>query len=249
MLKQSRLNGDSNAPEFNKNYLNEGLRNFLPSVAAGLGASAYQFFNAEPENVSYERVNSDLVDLTRARTALKRNANSSYNILNNYVGRNAISGGNAMSNLSAGAANLNNQLGAGLSKSYLDEQVQNTGIRNKDIYTNAATSRLETDANIAERDAAQSIKDQAMYQGAAYTQQYMQDVNNYVNQQDIIGSMGGDNYSYEYVPGSKTRRKVFIDRKNGVKVFQDDKGRPMIFDYSENRYLTPEEYKKRKNDQ
>ena len=153
------------------------------NVITGLGADKHI------NNVNYDRISPQHIDLGEERNSAERAAQLSRNLLTKNargLGLNAA----ATANLGVAAeSDISNRLGERIGKSYLQEELSNAQFDERANKANVEIAMREIDANNREKNIAQYKKDQAIQNIIQNTNQYFGDVqkakrfNEYINAQ------------------------------------------------------------------
>lgn len=114
-----------------------------------------------PESISYDRVNPELVDFAQERGSMETSRNAQLGFLKRQAGM-AGNAGQALNYLASAVPSAYNQYDQQYAQSIEREQNTNAQIMNQANAQNAQIQMKEAEANAMERDAARSIRDQAL---------------------------------------------------------------------------------------
>ena len=129
-----------------------------------------------PDNISLDRVDPNLINLERERQTARNQAATAQGIQRENVRSTAASSGQALSNLGAGTAAIDANLGNILSASEQREEVGNTQILNRADNTNVNLSNQEKQLNLQAEAKAQESIQQGLHGLGANTSQGIKDV-------------------------------------------------------------------------
>lgn len=131
-------------------------------LGAGLLGNAYLYGTAKKQNINYDRVNPEQINLEAERQQARRTSSDTMNILASRL--NSMGRGSSNSMI-AGQTAVQRNLGDQLSNSYLSEQKYNTQARNRAGELNANIQMQEVEAR-AREEAAYNAQRRAAIQGA-----------------------------------------------------------------------------------
>ena len=145
-----------------------------------------------PESISYDRVNPELVDFAQERGSMETSRNNQLGFLKRQAGM-AGNAGQALNYLASAVPSAYNQYDQQYAQSIEREQNTNAQIMNQANAQNAQIQMREAEANAMERDAARSIRDQALSDigniglGAMMTKPNLMNQYNTLKAQGLIG--------------------------------------------------------------
>ena len=146
------------------------------SLAAGLAGNALLYKSAKPSDINYDRVSAEEIDLSPEREEAKRQADLTRNIsLRNARGL-GLNAGAAATLATASQADIQGKLGSSLEKSYLNEALSNAQSKQRADQINTNISMREQDSRLREKDAVDSIKQQAIQGAIGNMNTYFSDV-------------------------------------------------------------------------
>lgn len=185
-LKKLKVGGDA------ANYLKGAGYNEAMLGYGIQGLTRLPQLFTSPESISYDRVNPELVDFAQERGSMETSRNNQLGFLKRQAGM-AGNAGQALNYLASAVPSAYNQYDQQYAQSIEREQNTNAQIMNQANAQNAQIQMKEAEANAMERDAARSIRDQALGDigniglGAMMTKPNMMNQYNTLKAQGLIG--------------------------------------------------------------
>lgn len=216
-IKNDYLGNDTSTVNTNTNTntnidkLYEPTLSVVPLAASLLG-NALLLGDNKAENIKYDRMKTkpELISLAREREAARREAELNRNIAGRTARNLGLSGGAAATIANATNVDISRGLGEQVGRSYLNEELSNSQTisraRMMDNQMNAEISMREKDANLKEKDAVASTKQQAIQNIIGNIGKYYSDSQS-ANEMNALTQAMSQDYNYYEKPGQSTLMK------------------------------------------